>query len=98
MPEPFVLINSFEVPEDADEEFLRGWTATRDFLEGQPGYVETTLHRAVSPQAAFRFVNVARWESPDHFQRAIQSDGFRERAAALAGFESHPGLYRVERV
>jgi heme-degrading monooxygenase HmoA len=95
MPGPFVLINAFEVAQEADEEFLRGWTATRDFLERQPGYVETTLHRAVSPRAEFRFVNIARWDSPEHFQQAVQSDGFREKAAALAGFPSHPGLYQV---
>lgn len=98
MPEPFILINAFEVRDEDDQEFIRGWTATREFLETQPGYLETTLHRAISPQPEFRFLNIARWESPEHFQQAIRSDTFREKAEALAAFQSHPGLYRVEQV
>ena len=96
MPEPFVLINAFEVPEEKDQQFIRDWTATRDFLETQPGYEETTLHRAISPQTEFRFVNIARWESPQHFQQAIRNDTFGETAQALAAFPSHPGLYQAE--
>jgi heme-degrading monooxygenase HmoA len=95
--QPLVLINAFEVPPDADDEFIRGWEAARDYLQNQPGYVDTALHRAVSPDADFRFVNVARWESPQHFQAAIQSSGFREASQGLASFRPHPALYEVVR-
>ena len=97
MAEPFVLINAFEVPPGAEEEFIRGWEATRDYLETQPGYGKTALHQAVSPDAEFRFVNVGEWQSPQHFQDAIQSEGFRKVAAQLAAFRPHPGLYKVVR-
>lgn len=93
--QPLVLINAFEVPPDADDEFIRGWEAARDYLQTQPGYVDTALHRAISPDADFRFVNVARWESPQHFQAAIQSPGFREASQGLASFRPHPALYEV---
>ena len=91
------MINAFEVPEGQDEEFIRGWEASRDHLAAQPGYVDTALHQAVSPDADFRFVNVAHWQSPDQFRAAMQSDGFRQASAALAGFRAHPALYRVTR-
>jgi heme-degrading monooxygenase HmoA len=89
------LINAFEVPDGRDEEFIRGWEASRDYLETQPGYGDTALHQAVSPEADFRLVNVAHWHSPDAFRAAIQSEWFRQASAGLAGFRPHPGLYRV---
>jgi heme oxygenase (mycobilin-producing) len=95
--QPLVLINAFEVPEDREDEFLRGWEATRDYLQTQPGYVGTALHQAVSPNPDFRFVNVGRWESLQAFQHAIQSQGFREASEALAEFRAHPALYQIVR-
>lgn len=95
MAEAFVLINTFEVQPEDDEEFVANWETTRDYLQQQPGYIDTALHQAVSPDAEFRFVNVARWESPQHFQGAIQTEGFRAQAEKLKRFTSHPGLYRL---
>ena len=95
--QPLVLINAFEVPPDRDDDFIRGWEAARDYLETQPGYVDTALHQALSPEADFRFVNIAHWETADAFQAALQSPGFREVAQGLAEFRAHPALYRVVR-
>jgi heme-degrading monooxygenase HmoA len=95
--QPLVLINAFEVPEDRDGEFTAGWTAACEFLETQPGYLGTALHEAVVPESEFRFVNVARWRTADEFRAATSSEGFRDAAAGLAAFRSHPGLYRVAR-
>jgi heme-degrading monooxygenase HmoA len=95
--QPVILINVFEVPEGADEDFIAGWEAARDHLQEQPGYVDTALHQALSSEADFRFVNVARWESPEHFGAATRSAGFQEAARPLAAFRSHPALYRVVR-
>jgi heme-degrading monooxygenase HmoA len=95
--QPLILINAFEVSEEAEEEFLRGWDAARDYLKEQPGYVDTALHRAVAPGVDFRFVNVARWESAEHFQEAISSEGFEDASKALSEYSAHPGLYEVVR-
>ena len=95
--QPLVLINAFEVPEGREDEFIRGWDVTRDYLQTQPGYVDTALHQAVSPNPDFRFVNVGRWETPQAFQQAIQSQGFREASQAVAAFRPHPALYRIVR-
>jgi heme-degrading monooxygenase HmoA len=59
-PGGVVLINAFEVPPDADDAFLASWEATREFLRTQPGYLATRLHRSLSPEADFRFVNIGR--------------------------------------
>lgn len=97
MAEPLTLINVFEVPEGEADQFVAAWERTRDYLAAQPGYVETALHQAVSPGTDFQFVNVARWRTAEEFGAAIQSPGFRELAAGLAGYRAHPGLYRVIR-
>ncbi len=66
-------------------------------LKKQPGYVDTALHRAVSPDADFRFVNVGRWGPPQRFQAAVRSPGFREASQGLASFRPRPALYEVVR-
>lgn len=91
-----VLINPFEVPQGSDDEFLRGWEAAGDYLRTQPGFVGTRLHRAIAPDARFRFVNVAEWRSPSDFQAAVTSEGFRALANGMPA--GSPALYEVVRV
>jgi len=93
-PEPVVLINAFEVPEGADEAFLQGWERQRDFLSARNGYLSTKLHRSVSPDADFRFVNVALWESAQAFRDATSQPEFRD---ARFPFAFHASLYKVVR-
>lgn len=97
MAEPVILINAFEVPGGQAEQFIAAWEKTRDYLAAQPGYVDTALHQSVTPGADFQFVNIARWQTAEDFQRATQSAGFRESAAGLASCRPHPGLYRIVR-
>jgi heme oxygenase (mycobilin-producing) len=89
-----ILINPFEVPAGTDdEEFLRGWQRAAEYMREQPGFVSSRLHRSLGPDARFRFVNVAEWESPGDFQAAVSSERFREIAKG-AGAGS-PALYEV---
>ena len=97
MADPLTLINAFEVPGDEADQFVAAWEKTRDYLSSQPGYIDTSLHHAVSPGADFQFVNFGHWRSAEDFTAAVQSPGFRESAAGLAGYRPHPGLYRVVR-
>ena len=53
------------------------------------------LHRALSPEARFGFINVAEWESPQHFQAAVTTAEFAEMTKG--GPPSHPSLYEVVR-
>jgi heme oxygenase (mycobilin-producing) len=95
-PGGVVLINAFEVPPDNDHAFLAAWEASRTFLATQPGYLATRLHRSLSPEADFRFVNIGRYASPQAFQTAIGQPEFRQAAAAIQ-HSAHPGLYEVVR-
>ena len=91
-----VLINAFEVPEERDEQFLAHWEEARRFMERQPGYVSTALHRSLDPKARFRYVNVAEWESPQDFRAALGNSEFaalRERTPVA----SYPSVYTVAR-
>ena len=97
MTEPVVLINAFEVSADQAEHFIAAWEETREFLRSQPGYIETALHQALTPDADFLFVNIARWETPEAFGAAIGSVGMRAASAGLAGYKPHPSLYRIVR-
>jgi heme-degrading monooxygenase HmoA len=91
-----VLINSFEVPQGREDEFLDAWHAIARHLADQPGYVGTRLHRAIGPGARFSFVNVGEWATPQAFQEATTSADFQRLAAGLRGFPASPGLYQVE--
>ena len=93
----FVLINPFEVPEGTDDaRFLEGWNRAADYMRSRPGFVGSRLHRAVSQNPKFRFVNVAEWESPQDFRAAVGSPEFQAMAAGTP--PNHPALYEVVRV
>jgi heme-degrading monooxygenase HmoA len=89
-----VLINPFEVPAEGDRDFVRRWEQAKEFLAERDGYVDTTLHRSVTPDAEFRFVNIAAWPSTAAFQAAIDDPAFRTATAGTAG-RAHPSLYEV---
>ena len=88
------LINPFEVPTGKEEEFVERWKEAADYLRQQEGFVSTRLHESLDPAAAFRFVNVAVWEPPEHFQRALSTPEFQELAQSMP-FSGRPALYRV---
>ena len=89
---PVTLINPFEVPEDEGEEFVARWQEAADYMRRQEGFVSTRLHRSLDPRAEFRFVNVAVWESAEHFGRAVGTPEFRELAQGMP-YPAHPALY-----
>jgi heme oxygenase (mycobilin-producing) len=92
--EPVVLINVFEVPAEHDETFLSGWEHQREYLSAREGYRSTRLHRSLSPDADFRFVNVALWESEQAFRDATSQPEF---TSAPVPFRFHASLYQVVR-
>ena len=89
-----ILINPFEVPAGEEEQFLKSWNEAAELLRHAPGFLSTRLHQSLDPQAKFRFINVAQWESPQHFQAAIRSEAFQQIARKMP-FAAYPALYRV---
>ena len=89
-----ILINPFEVPEGQEEEFLAHWQAAAAQMREAAGFISTHLHQSLDPQAKYRFINVAEWESPQHFQAAMRTEAFQEIARAMP-FAAYPALYRI---
>ncbi len=90
------LINGFDVPAGREQEFFEHWRKVNDYMREKPGYLSHKLHRSVAPDAPYRFVNVAQWESAELF-RAAHDEGFRALVSQShwAEFSAHPGLYEV---
>ena len=90
------VINSFEVPAGREGEFLELWKKVDAYMQRKPGYLGNKLHRAIAPDAPFRFVHVAQWASMTHFQGAHDT-GFRELVdqPVWSAFLPHRVLFEV---
>ena len=89
-----VLINPFEAGPGREAECLAMWNRAADLLRTKPGFRSTALHESMSPEARFRYVNVAVWESPQAFQAAVSDPAFRA-ATATDACTGSPALYKV---
>jgi heme oxygenase (mycobilin-producing) len=92
------LINSFQVAPDRDPEFRALWGETSRYFIARPGFVSLRLHRAVSDEAPYRWVNVAVWESEAAFRAAHGTEEFRALVTApgWSDFPSLPALFEVD--
>lgn len=80
---PAVLINLFSVaPQEADM-LLRAWTEDAKFMQAQPGFMHTQLHKGIGGNSLF--LNYALWESVDAFREAFNQPLFQ------ASLENYPG-------
>ncbi len=91
-----ILINCFEVSPDQEEDFLTLWRQSDQLLRSRGGYRSTRLHKALSPQARFRYINVAELDAVDTWQSIVSSPEFGAIAARMRQFHPSPGLYAVE--
>jgi len=57
------LVNCFEIPGGREEEFFALWQQVNNYMRTKRGYISHKLHRALTGEAPFRFVNVAQWAS-----------------------------------
>ena len=94
---PYVLINMFTVPADKLDEAVVMWEQARDFLQREPGYVSTALHRAVFDDAQYRLINVAEWESIETYEAATQKMRAEANLPRIEGVRPSPALYTVIR-
>ena len=93
-----ILINPFEVPAGEEEAALRFWGQAAEYMRRQPGFIATRLHKALSPDARFAYVNIAEWESAEHFQAAISGEEFKKLTEGSQDrFLHYPALYSVIR-
>jgi heme oxygenase (mycobilin-producing) len=94
---PVTLMNSFQVAEGRDAAFHALWERTSRYFTRQPGFRSLRLHRAVNPDAAYRWVNVAVWDSEADFRAACATEEFRAVVTAEGWdeFPSTPVLFEV---
>ena len=72
---PMVFMNTFHVaPEDVDG-FMEAWTADGEFMNKQPGFRSTQLHRGIGGSTTF--INVAEWDSVEAFRAAATQPEFQ---------------------
>lgn len=92
-----VLINPFVVPEDKLDETILMWEQARDYLQTQPGYISTELHQSLGPDATFRLINVAKWDSAKAFKAASKKMGAEAGIPKIDGVIADPSLFTVIR-
>lgn len=86
------LINTFNVPEDQEQNFLREWKRTTDHFSRSSGFVETKLHRNTGVgDGTFKFVNIATWASAEAW-RSTHTD-YTPTEDTLPGVKGHPAIY-----
>ena len=88
------LINVFIVPADKEEEFLSNWRQTSKFFSTTPGtgFIETHLHKNLGTgNPTFTFINIASWESPEHWKRS--HDGYKPTEYLIPGVKGHPSIF-----
>ncbi|MFC8130591.1 antibiotic biosynthesis monooxygenase family protein [Streptomyces sp. NPDC057302] len=99
-PSSVTFINIFEIaPEDVDA-FAEKWEQRAAIMSKKPGFIDTRLHRAQSPEGRFQLVNVAHWESQEAWEAAGTDPEFANRANAARDSKetpvtANPGLYDV---
>lgn len=90
-----VLIDPVEVREEVEQEFLRSWDATIDFLRGRPGFMGAQLARGAGPHGTVSFVSTSEWESTRAFLGAATAAESAHVGEAAHG--PRPTLYEVAR-
>ncbi len=91
------LLVSVRLLDWRDEVFRELWAETSCYFRAQPGFVSLRLHRAMTQDARYRFVNVAQWASAARYRAPHLSEEFRHLVSreAWREFPSTPVLYEV---
>jgi heme-degrading monooxygenase HmoA len=74
---PVVLINVFNVDKADEQAMLQSWTPDAQFMQRQPGFISTQLHRAIGESCVY--LNYAVWESSATFRAAFGQPEFQAK-------------------
>ena len=80
---PVVLINLFTLDALDEGQFLDAWKDDAEFMQRQPGFISTQLHRALGESPTY--LNYAVWDSTGAFRAAFTNPEF---IAKLGGYPS----------
>jgi hypothetical protein len=76
---------------------MRVFAEVNAYMTAQPGYVShRRLHKSLSPEAKYGFINDVEWESPEQW-RAAHNPEFMAKASRpeWSFFTSTPELYDI---
>jgi len=77
---PVVLVNLFILDKADEQVFLKAWGEDAQFMQRQPGYISTQVHRAIGDGCAY--LNYAIWETNAAFRAAFSNPQFRAKLSA----------------
>jgi heme-degrading monooxygenase HmoA len=90
------FVNVFEIAPEIVTEFAEGWAERARMMQEAKGFRAARLHRALSDQARFQLVNVARWDSLEAWQEAAGNSAMRTATAdARTHAAPNTGIYQV---
>lgn len=91
--DPVVVINTFAVPLDAAETFVRVWSGDGRFMQAKQGFISAQLYAGAGGSGTH--VVVAEWASLSAARDALTDPAFRKRMAAYPeGIDSAPHIFR----
>lgn len=74
---PIVLVNLFTLDKADEAAMLKAWTDDAQFMQRQPGFISTQLHRAIGDSCTY--LNYAVWESNAAFRVAFMNPEFHSK-------------------
>lgn len=93
---PITLINTFSVPKDKEEQFVRWLQVENGNMTTQRGFISGKLHKTIMPASKQNFVNVVIWENEDVLWKAMsKSGGAMQLKLEQLSVEAAVDLYQV---
>ena len=77
---PVVLVNLFTLDKADEPGFLKIWQDDAAFMQRQPGFISTQLHRAIGDSPTY--LNYAIWVSNAAFRAAFSHPDFLSKLSA----------------
>lgn len=92
----FIAIETFTVPIDRIDEYIRYWRQRAELLSKAAGFREVLLHRALAAYGPLPLVMVAYWDTAEDRDAALANPDYRVTSGATGSYaEAQGGGYRV---
>lgn len=74
---PVTLLNLLIVDKKDEQAMIAAWTDDAKFMQSQPGFISTQLHRSIGEGCAY--LNYAVWETNAAFRNAFMHPKFQQQ-------------------
>jgi len=86
------LINPFEITVEQMPDVLDMWDKAKDHMQAKAGFQHARLLRATHANARYGLVNVAQWQSAEHFIAALDDKAYDRHKQRSLQYQLHPSL------